>query len=240
MFLNDKVFQLMLKYGKLLPPEDRAIIIGGDFLDAPFLMERKKEFKEALKAKAFEEHFIPLAEEEILIGNSMLDAIQEVFPKVIFMQGNHDWRYGWFKDNCCPHAYKHNFDLELQLKLKERGIPVIEYNNWLDVGNMSITHGMFHGSTHCKKHYEASGGRNVIYGHVHHHECKSFMSRGHSKKAWSLPAMCDLNPEYMKNKDSNWTNGFASMHMKCNGNFNLYIHEMYDEKIVLPSGIILK
>lgn len=240
MFLNEKCFKLLLKFGKLLPPEDRAIIIGGDFLDVPFLMEKKQSFKDNLKARLFEEYFVPLAEEEFEIGNAMLDALQEVFPKIILMQGNHDWRYQSFMNNHCPIAYQHNFDFEKQLKLEERNIPTIEYNDWLDVGNLSITHGMFHGSTHCKKHYEASGGRNVIYGHVHNHECKSFMSRGDAKKAWSLPAMCDLNPEYMKNKDSNWTNGFASMHMKDNGNFNLYIHEMFDDKIILPSGIVLQ
>lgn len=240
-FINDHCYTIIKQFGLTLPEESRALIINGDFLDAPFLMKKNPDFRQMLKARMFEEHFVELAVEELMWGNVVLDELQAIFPKIILIEGNHDWRYRWFMDLAdVPHAYKHHFDIEKRLRLKERGIPYVYYNDWLDIGDLSVTHGMFHGVSALKRHYEASGGRNVIFSHVHHSDAKSFRARGTTVKAWSLPAMCDLNPEYIKNTDNNWTNGFGSIHIKSNGHFNMHIHEVWDGELILPNGIKIK
>jgi len=217
---------------------NRLLIINGDFLDVEYLMAKQESFKINInRQNGIEEYFLPLLEDEMAWGNNMLDQLQKVFKKIIFISGNHDWRIDWFGESkFCPHAYKHHFNLKLGLNLKKRDIDFIGYNNWLDWGALSITHGMFHGTSACKNHFEASGGRNVIFSHVHQFEAKSFRSRGETKRSFSLPAMCHLNPEYIKNTDNNWTNGFASIHMKANGHFNTYVYEIWDDQIILPNG----
>jgi hypothetical protein len=235
---------ILIQHAERVPPEHRNLIINGDFLDAPFLMARKESFKMWIKrAGCMEEYFIPLAEEEIEAGNRLLDLLQKTFTSIIFGMGNHDWRYLWFRDHIKKNfgAYSHNFDILKKLKLDERGIDHYNYNDWLDWGpELSITHGMYHGTTCHKKHYEASRGRNVIFSHVHHYGCKSFIVRGDTIYSISLPAMCHLNPEYIKNSETNWSNGYGMILMKPNGKFNFNVFNIWDNELILPDGEIIK
>jgi UDP-2,3-diacylglucosamine pyrophosphatase LpxH len=238
--LDIPTYKILIQHLKRIPKEQRRLVIDGDFLDCPHLMGKKTDFKR-MSSSTFEleSEIVPASLDEFSWGNGILDELQKLVEKIYFIEGNHDWRYRNFMDNWAPFAYKHNFDLIGQLNLKERGIPFIKYNDWLDVGNLAITHGMFHGATHNKKHYEAAG-KSVMYGHVHHANSKSFFHRGETKKAWSLPCMCGLNPEYIKNTDNNWTNGYASLQVKHNGNFNVGIHEIWDQQLILDTGVVLE
>lgn len=235
--LNKPTFNIMLEHAKSLPPDMRNLIINGDFLDAAHLMKRDENFKKWIKrGEGIDDYFIPLSEQEFEWGNEVLDKLQDVFTDIIFVYGNHDWRYDWFKSIISP-AYAHNFDIQKQLKLAERKIDTVAYNNWLDWGErLTITHGMFHGTTCHKKHYEACGAKNVIFSHVHSHDVKSFQVRGDTRNSISLPAMCDLNPEYIKNSETNWSNGYGQILMRPNGKFNFYCHQIWDNKLVLPNG----
>ena len=103
-----------------------------------------------------------------------------------------------------------------------------------------MTHGAYCGVSALKKHLDVSDGKSVIFGHVHQAEMKAFPSRTKTKKAWSNPCMCGMNPEYMKNKPNNWTNGYSTFHMKSYGHFNLYTHEVFDDELLLSSGEYLK
>jgi hypothetical protein len=58
--------------------------------------------------------------------------------------------------------------------------------------------------------------------------------------SWSLPAMCTLNPEYIKNSENNWSNGYGTLHMKPNGNFNFFTHQIWDNELILPNGLNIK
>lgn len=242
-FHTDKMhqpsYEIMLRHAQLLPPDNRRLIINGDFLDCEHLMQRGENFKTwSKRTDGIDDFFIPMSESEFAWGNARLDELEKVFTEIVFINGNHDWRYDWFMaSKHCPDAYAINFDLRKQLKLKERNIRFIQYNDWLDIGKLSITHGQFHGATAHRKHLDACG-RSCIFGHIHKFEARSFAFRGETKTAWSLPAMSDLNPCYMKNKDSAWSNGYATFHVKSNGNFNLHVHNVWDNELILPDGRI--
>lgn len=219
---------------------ERRLIINGDFLDIPYGMAKNEDYK-FWKSKAHnaEKFFLPEWEAEAKIGNDLLDELQSVFSQIIWVGGNHDQpRLNNIK-KCVGAGYEHAFSIKGQLHLDKRMIPFIEYNDWLDFGSLSITHGMAHGNTACKKHYEKSKSRNVIFSHVHQFEVKSFHGRGDTIQVTSLPAMCNLNPEYMKNTDNNWSNGFGEILMKANGNFNLNVHQVWDDELILSDGTIL-
>ena len=240
-FINVPTYNILKKFARTIPRSQRRLIINGDFLDAPYLMKKKSEFKKFTTCfEGMETYFLPYAEREFEWGNKILDEMQNLFDYIYFIGGNHCcFRYEMFMHEYCPSAYRHNFNLPLQLKFRERGIPHIKYNSWLDIGKLSITHGMFHGASALKRHWEASGGRNTVFGHVHHDDCKTFRARGDSVKSWSLPAMCDLNPDYIKNSDVNWTNGFMTINMKSNGNFNAHTHNVWDNELILPNGKLI-
>jgi predicted phosphodiesterase len=235
-------FSILIKHALLLPEKDRNLIINGDYLDTSYLMPKNSEFQQWCNRKdGVDNFFLPLWEDEIKWGNDTLDDLQVVFRNIIFVNGNHDNpRVDLFREQYCPTGYKEHFNLGVKLNLLKRNIGEVEYNAWLDFGKLSITHGMHHGSTCHKKHYESSGARNVLFGHVHSSECKTFSVRGESRSAWSLPAMCELNPHYIKNAETSWQNGYATVYMKPNGNFNLHTHVIYDNELLLPTGEIIK
>ena len=232
--LNLPTYKVLKQHALLFPKGQRKLIINGDFLDCPHFMKRSDAYKDWIKrAKGIEDFFIPLSEDEFLWGNKILDELQQVFDEIIFVEGNHDWRYRDFSASKeCPIAYRQNFNYIHQLKFKERNIQVIYYNDWLDIGDLSVTHGMFHGSTCLKKHYEACGGRDVVFGHVHHYSCQAFQVRGKTRYARSLPAMCDLNPDYIKNRDSNWDNGYAQFYVFDTGSYDYKTNLLNDSNII--------
>lgn len=234
-------FEILKKHAKLVPRHQRRLIINGDFMDCVHLMMDNTTMNRAAKCVyTIEQILIPETEYEIQWANDILDECQKVFDYIYFIEGNHSYRYRKWIDHC-PHAYAHHFDYVKLLDLKGRGIPHVNYNDYLDISpNLTITHGSKHGRNHNKQHYEMVY-QSIIYGHVHHHNCTSFSVRGIPHKSWSLPCMSDLAPAYqMKRGENNWTNGYATANVKSNGNFNVHIHEIYDDELVLPHGKILR
>lgn len=240
--LDIPTFNILVEHAFLVAPEHRNLIINGDFIDTPYFMPKNTGFAQWKdRVDGIEMFFLPEFEKEIKWANDTLDALQSVFKNIVFIFGNHDsQRIDNFRENYCPSAYQEHFYLHKQLNLSQRNVGWIEYGDWLDIGNISITHGNFHGPSALKKHFEASGGRNVLFSHVHTAECKSFTSRGHTRCSWSLPAMCDLNPHYIRNNDTAWVNGYGTLFMKPNGNFNFHTHLIIDNELCLPNGQVLK
>lgn len=240
--LHTPSYKILILHALSMPLEHRNLIIDGDFLDTPYLMEKSPDFKHWRDRKdGVDEFFLPMWEEELKIGNDILDELQKVFVHIIFINGNHDNpRVDNYREKHCPHGYRHLFYINKGLKLDERNIGEVLYNDWLDFGKVSITHGMYCGTSAHKKHYDVCGARSNIFGHIHSSECKSFIVRGESRSSWSLPAMCSLNPIYMKNTENNWMNGYGTLFMRPDGNFNFSIHLVIDGKLLLPDGRIFE
>lgn len=238
--LHTPTYEILKKHAKTIPKNQRGLVINGDFMDCLHLMADNTTYKKWAKSVYdIEMHLIPESEYEFTWANNILDDLQKVFDRIYFIAGNHDWRYDkWLE--FCPHPYKHHFDYRKRLYLKERGIPHVDYPDYLDLSpNLTVTHGTKHGRNHNKQHYEMVY-MSVIYGHVHHHNCTSFSVRGIPHKAWSLPCMSGLAPEYQRKRgENNWSNGYATVQMKPNGNFNTYIHEIYDDELCFPNGKII-
>ena len=215
------------------------LVINGDFLDVPYLMKKDEGFQFwKTKSVGIESFFIPMLDEECDWGNIILDELQKIFKTITLVGGNHcEARIRYFRESKhCPKAYKHYFDLEARLKLKERNIKLIKYNDFLQLGkNLFITHGMFHGSTCHKKHYEAVSS-SIIFSHIHNHGVKAFSCLGETKHSISLPAMCKLDPEYLKGNTTNWSVGFGLVVLRPDNMFHFTCHQLWNDKLILPGG----
>ncbi len=236
--LHIPTFEILCAMALKQPKKNRRLIINGDFIDNAAFMPKSPDFKKWIKrTDGIELFFLPEYEAEVEWGNKMLDKLQEIFSEIIFIHGNHDGlRIDLFREKFCPVAYQNHFHLGASLQLTKRGIKEVQYNDWLDIGDISITHGMFHGPSAFDKHFKASGGRSCIFSHIHHDDKRSYTTRGKTRQVYSLPAMCELNPDYVRNQDLNWTNGFGKLIVKKSGHFNFHCLTVWDNELYLPLG----
>lgn len=230
-------FKAMLKYSRYL--DDPWIVINGDLFDFAFFMSKNEGFKKWIKREdGIDEFFLPEYEKECAVVSSILDRLQAHFSKIIWVGGNHDdIRIEKFVP-LCPFQYRPHFDFIKTLRLQDRGIPYIRYGDWLDVGeDVSITHSNWHNTTCLKKNFDACG-KNVIISHVHRYQVMPFVTRGVTKYATSLPAMCNLDMHYLRNGETNWSNGFGELNIHKNHHaLNVYLWK--DRRMILPRGVSL-
>jgi len=240
-YFHQPCLNLLLKTSARVPKKNRKLVINGDFLDFKWLYKQDGGYKNWKSHKdGMDQFFVPKLIEESIWGNDMLDTLEKHFSEIIFLEGNHSARLGYFQNKICPKAYRDMFDLSAALKLEERGITHIQYNHWLDIGKASITHGMYHGPSALNKHYQASNGRSVIFGHLHHVASKSFFSRGESSTVWITPCLSTLSPDYLKDIENNWSLGFGELNVISTGEFWYNIHSIKNDMIILPGGKIIQ
>jgi len=142
--------------------------------------------------------------------------------KKVWLIGNHEYWVEKYLDN--HPGFEGIIEPENYLKLKARGFEIIKFNDIYKIGKLNVIHGYYTNQYHAAKTVTAFEG-NVVYAHAHTsqeftkttpRDIKDFHS------ATSLPCLCDLNPDYMKNRPSSWVNGFGVVYVLPNGNFNLY------------------
>jgi hypothetical protein len=237
-YLDRPAFDIMLKYARAYNVIN--LIINGDFLDCSYLMPKNPEFKKHIgRSDGIEAFFLPMWEETCLWANDILDELGKVFKKIYYLKGNHCQRVDYFREDYCPCEYKYHFDISVKLDIKKRGMEIFEYNDYVDLGNVSITHGMYHSPTHLKSHYQTCG-RSIIVGHVHRDEKQSFTTRGKTNQAQSLPCMCNMELPYLKGKDTSWTLGFGHLILKPNGHFHYSTLNIWDNELHLNDGRVIK
>lgn len=238
--LDIPTFTKMIQLAQSVP--NKSFIINGDLYDASYAFKKEELFKHWKKIKTCaEDFFIPEFDKETKLVNDILDGLQTIFPKVYFVGGNHDEPRMNNIIEAVPHAYKGYFNIQEKLHLKKRNIPFIPHNDWLDIGHhfFSITHGIAHGATAHKKHY-LDNPVNVIFSHIHSSHSIPFQSRGSTKRVVSAPTMAGLNPDYMKNNDSNWENGFITLTVTPDPEvYSLNVHIVRNGKLVLMDGRVI-
>ena len=208
-------------------------VLNGDLLEAEYIMFKQDSFKKWIKRgeDGLNDYFIPNAVDEFEVVNNILDRLQKVFREVIYIVGNHCKRYDYFVHKYCSDAYAHNFNISANLALTKRKIRLIDCNEWLDLNQVSITHGMWCSSNYLDKHYLACGGRTCIVSHVHRPNSKCFITRGETRAAYSTGALCTLNPDYLKNQENAWVNGFIKL-VFYNGNFWVNNYSIWNNKLI--------
>jgi hypothetical protein len=159
--------------------------------------------------------------------------------QIIYLQGNHEFRATNESRKLKNKRFKGNFDIPKKLDLKGKNVKWVK--SWegqnFRVGRSHFSHGLYYGVHHAKKHVLA-WGECIYYGHTHDVQEYPLVTKGKNRTivGKSLGCMCQLNPEYMRNKPSDWQQAFACFMWMPNGNFTEHTVRVFDSKFIMPSG----
>jgi Calcineurin-like phosphoesterase len=221
------------------PKEHRRVILLGDVFDFDFMHSGSEAFKINLKHKTFEEYFIPLIDEELSFGKWLIEDLSKELVDsscIYWSNGNHDSRL--LREpfySLTPQCLRHNYDLELKLELKKLGIKFIDYNDFFLMRSkkspdLYLTHGIFHGSSFMKKHFEAVYS-NIVFGHMHVRQTHAYAGFK-AMHAYANACLRNLDADYLGGKPSPWTQGFTLVH-RCSDYIFVNQYQIQDGKCYL-------
>jgi hypothetical protein len=207
------------------------IIIDGDFLDFYQLSRFNKDPRRFSAAK------------EIKLGNEMLDAIDDHFPKArkIYKLGNHDERldhYLWMLANQKPEMQElidelfHKFlESKHGLKLDERGWETVRDREIIMLGRLPVLHGHEFPYTGPS----VSPARTLFLKTVEngimgdrHQTSEHVMARlgGRIITCWSIGCLCGLSPYWCRINP--WNHGCAIVEIDRKGSYQVTNVRVYN------------
>lgn len=127
---------------------------------------------------------------------------------------------------------------ESMLNLKERKYNVLKYNELLKIGRLYVTHGIYAGINPIKKHLDELKV-NCLFAHTHTLGMRlaSSAARDIAFAGYNIGCVCDLSPDYMKNRPNSWTHGFAIGYFFPNGFFDVQLVRIVQGKFIYGDKI---
>jgi hypothetical protein len=172
--------------------------------------------------------------------NEFLDRVQLAAPRARKRMefGNHElWVEDFIRES--PRTRRDLFGLEKRLALTTRGYDLYKYNDFMKLGKLRVTHGMYTGAAHAKKHVEAMG-TSILYGHLHDIQVHSKVTPENiSHMGWCNGCLCNMNPDYLRNRPQNWNHGFAIVYVWPNGAFQCDVIRINDGKCIVAGQEII-
>jgi hypothetical protein len=200
-------------------------IIGGDLLDADGISHWPSN---DLAPKSF----IP----EVVEARKFLDSLRNSLGQksdIIYIEGNHE---DWIRQAMVAKMPEFFFGLEelgllpnltSLLDLDKRDIPLIPVNEFLKIGKIHWTHGLFTGPSAPKKHLNLVKG-NIYYFHTHdvltHHE----PSMNGMIESASLGCLCRLDAPFLKGRPNNWVHAFGIFEVRRDGTYSFYCPKIFN------------
>jgi hypothetical protein len=161
----------------------------------------------------------------------ILTPLEKSLPKSaakVWIVGNHDdWESQFAEAN--PELAG-LVDRTRSLRLRERGWKIVPIGRSYSLGKLTLCHGEWAsgrfggGILPAKKAAEAIGGP-VLMGHTHSLQCYTTTSpveKTFKNTSWVAPILGATNATFMKNRPSNYTNGFVVVEVREGGLFNCY------------------
>jgi len=213
---NKNCLRLVEMFMKDFKPDE--VLYLGDTMDMATVSHWNQENVRLIEGKRLKHDYDGM--------NDILDNHKKICPKhtkFTYFIGNHE---AWIEDTISRNPQLEGFyELEQNLKFKERGFKVVEFNGSTNIGKLYFIHGLYTCENHAKK---TSGvfERSIRYGHTHDIQFYTKISPLDSKDfhtASSIGCLCDTNPQYLKNRPSKWMHGFLVFYVdKKTGQFNDY------------------
>lgn len=214
-----------------------GVVANGDIIDWGTFS--RHDIYQPPKCFYTDEDFLKKSSVEYAAAENHLDMIDYLVPKAekFWLFSNHDdWLFSFIEKS--PASREQLFGYETRLHLSKRGWKKYRYNDFLRLGKLRITHGIYAGSNHAKKHVD-SVGKSVLYGHLHDIQVYSKVTpEKDTHMAWCNGCLCNLNPDYMRNRPQNWSHGFAIVYLWPNGDFQVDIKRINNGRVVVDGKLI--
>lgn len=209
---------------------DKFSIIG-DFLDFGCISHWNKNKHRTLEMQRLKEDYIT--------GNALLDEIDKRLPvdsEKFFLMGNHEvWADQLLEE--MPQL-EGLIEPESLLFLKERNYKIAQYNELVQFGRLFATHGIYAGVNPIKKHLDELKV-NILFAHTHTlgMRLSSSPARDIAFAGYNIGCVCDLGPDYMKNRPNSWTHGFAIGYFYPNGYFDVQLVRIVEGKFIFNNKV---
>jgi hypothetical protein len=222
---DERTHQLLCKFIAETKPQ-RGMIIG-DWLN---LAGISKHNFERVQIKATE----PI-DKDVESGNVGLDQIQKASPKTVwgFLEGNHEYRLVEFYYRH-PEAGYSKFDIKKLLRLDDRGIRCVKYNDQkhpsrrIAWGKLQFIHGSLCGESHAVQMAKQSSS-SIAYGHTHDMQMATKKADDLNKHvAFSCGHIMDERSraaDYIK-LNTCWRKGFVTVVWDTDGTFQFQQHDL--------------
>jgi hypothetical protein len=233
---NQKLLANIERYMKDHPID--YLVYGGDTLDMTSLNHHEpKNYRdlEGRRAKKdYDEVSTILRRHRSLVGKD---------TKIYYLMGNHEEWSERFIDKY-P-MLEGLLEVDKNLPFKELNIEVIAPRKYAKIGKLHFIHGDVFGKYcpvfHAKKMVELYN-RNVVYGDRHQYQSyikASPVDINDKHGAWCIPASCDINPEWNRDKPNNWVNGFGVFYISGDM-FEIYTVVAMSGNFISPEGKLYK
>ncbi len=207
------------------------MVINGDFLDFGVISHWNANKRKTLELARLKNDYI--------IGNSLLDEIDIRLPKGCkkdFLKGNHEV---WVDDLLEQMPQLEGLiEPEALLKLDERGYKVTPYNDFIEIGKLHITHGIFAGGNPVKKHLDELK-LNVMFGHTHTigMMLSSSIAREVAFSGYNHGCLCNLAPDYMRGRPHGWSHGFAIVYVYPDKSFEVNLIRILNGQFIYNNKV---
>jgi len=202
----------------------QGFIFGGDQLDNGCISHHSKG-KPLYRAPG------AYAKDERGFVRDVLEPLEKLLTTAekVWIIGNHDhWESQLVEEQ--PEL-QGVIDRPTSLKLAERGWEVIPLGHHKKVGKLNVCHGEWltgignqAGMYPARKAVETMAA-NVLAGHTHAPQSFTRIAPVERTQKWQghiAPALCAVNPAYLRNRPTAWLNGFVIIEVLPGGAFNLY------------------
>ncbi len=168
-------------------------------------------------------------------GNKLLDEFDKRLPQGCdkrFFYGNHE-RFYYDLVEKFP-ALEGMFEPKEELHLKKRGYTIYDDINHIEkIGRLNFVHGMYHTANFTKAHIDKFM-TNVMHADLHSPRFRLAPSpaREIAIAGYCVGCVCDLNPDFMRNKPNRWAHGFGIVYFYENGFFDADIKRIVKGKFI--------
>ena len=161
----------------------------------------------------------------------ILDVLDKIFEgkEKVWIIGNHDdWEAQLIEDH--P-EFEGTIERTKLLELEKRGWKIVPLGHAYKLGKLNVVHGEIltgfgnQGPAYPSRKAVDMYSANVLAGHTHAPQSFTKVSPVENTQkhmGWIAPCMCDVNPDYLRNRPTAWLNGFSIVEMQPDGMFNLY------------------
>jgi hypothetical protein len=173
--------------------------------------------------------------EDVLAANEGLDKWDSVLDKIgckerHFIQGNHEERLDRLTDEI-PHLVKAGYTTKGLLRLGERGYKYHPYGTYVKFGRLNIVHGGHFATKNHAAQTLVNCGKSVLYGHFHSMAVARMSSLDGDIGAWCVGCVAKLSARFNKGRPVGWAHGFATVHVRANGDFQVTVHDIIKGRV---------